>query len=142
MASWHVCSCYIPITPLFLIILQLLIKVKMENDCKNDDLSISKWPQMVGFIGVYQKNTRSLAIQGKLSVSKSGSWLKKLFHNLRKILAFQRKTVKITSFNLILLGLMHFFCVLWHFRHIFIHNFCWLAIFLLNENHFQKVWKS
>ena len=50
------------------------------------------------------------------------------FHNLRKILAFERKTVKITSFNLILLILMHFFCVLWPFLHIFVSNFFWLEV--------------
>ena len=53
-------------------------------------------------------------------VSKSGRHtdmhLRKMFHNVRKILPFERKTVKITSFNLISLILMHFFCVLWPFR--------------------------
>ena len=35
----------------------------------------------------------------------------KNFHNLRKILAFERKTVEITSFNLMLPILMRFFSV-------------------------------
>ena len=77
----------------------------------------------------------------KSRVSKSGKHsdtrLSKIFHNLRKILAFERKTEKVifTSFNLILLILTHFFCVLWPFRYIF-KRFFWLEIFLRNENHF------
>ena len=56
--------------------------------------------------------------------------LHKNFHNLRKIVAFEQKTLtkKNTSFNLILLILMHFFSVLWPFRHIFMRNFSWLDI--------------
>ena len=42
------------------------------------------------------------------------------FHNRHKILAFERKTVKIIYFNLLL---MHFFCVLWPLPHIFVQNF-------------------
>ena len=54
--------------------------------------------------------------------------LRKIFHNLRKNLAFEQETVKFTSFNLTLLIISHFFCVLWLFRHIFMHNFFWLDI--------------
>ena len=65
-------------------------------------------------------------------VSKSGrhtdACLRKIFHNLRKILAFKRETVKSTSFNRILLILTHFFCALWPFRHLFMRNFFWLKI--------------
>ena len=49
-----------------------------------------------------------------LRVSKSGrhadARLRKIVYKLRKILASERGTVKITSFNLILLILTHFFC--------------------------------
>ena len=48
-------------------------------------------------------------------VSKSGrhadAHLRKTFHKVRKILAFERTIVKITYFNQILLILTHFFCV-------------------------------
>ena len=64
--------------------------------------------------------------------------LRKIFHNLYKILAFERKTVKKTSsFNLILLmSLKHFFCVLWPFRHIIMHiffgwTFCLRGLFVI-----------
>ena len=49
--------------------------------------------------------------------------LRKYFHNLRKILAFEHKTIKVTSSNLILLILTHFVCVIWPFQHIFMHTF-------------------
>ena len=69
---------------------------------------------------------------GDYRVSKSGrhadARLRKIFHNMRKVLAFECDTVKITSFNLILLILTHFLCVLWPFRHIFMSNFFWLDI--------------
>ena len=52
----------------------------------------------------------------------------KISHNLHKILPFEHKTVKVTSFNLVLLILMQFFCVLWPFRYIFMHNIFWLDI--------------
>ena len=38
----------------------------------------------------------------------AGARLRNIFHKLRKILYFERETVKITSFNLILLILTHF----------------------------------
>ena len=51
--------------------------------------------------------------------------LRKIFHNMRKILAFECKTVKITSSNLILLILTKYFYVLWPFRHIFMRDCFW-----------------
>ena len=64
---------------------------------------------------------------GSSRVSKSGrhtdARLRNIFHKLRKILHFECETVKITSFNLILLILTHFFCVLCSFRHIFMHKY-------------------
>ena len=56
--------------------------------------------------------------------------LRKFVNNLRKIMAFERETVKITYFNLILLVLTHFFCVLWPFRHIFVRQFFWPEILI------------
>ena len=58
-------------------------------------------------LGVY-----NFACLANTRVSKSGrhayACLRKIVHNLRKILAFERETVKITSFNLILLILTIF----------------------------------
>ena len=66
-------------------------------------------------------------------VSKSGrhtnAHLRKNFHNLHKILDFERKTVtKNTSFNLMILT--HFFCILYFvsFPANFPAHFFWLAI--------------
>ena len=41
----------------------------------------------------------------------------------QRFLGFERKTVKITSFNLILLILTHIFCVLCSFRHTFMRKY-------------------
>ena len=50
--------------------------------------------------------------------------LRKIFHNLLEILAFERTNY----FNLILLILTYFFCVLLPFLHIFMSNCFWLDI--------------
>ena len=82
--------------------------------------------------------------ESPIRVSKSGrhtdARLRKIFHNQWKILAVERKTVNITSFNLIKLILMPFFCVLWPFWHIFMQHLFWPDIFPAQWNHFQKVW--
>ena len=64
------------------------------------------------------------------------SSLRKIFHNLRKIPAFECKTVKINYFNLILLILMHFFYVLWPFWQIFMHFFWGWTYCVCNEYQF------
>ena len=59
-----------------------------------------------------------------LRVSKNGrltdTRLRKIFYNLRKILAFKRKTVKKLPCLPIL---THFLCVLWPLRHISMQHF-------------------
>ena len=84
---------------------------------------------------VHQADREMLSLQKARTdgrVSKSGrqadTRLRKIFHKLRKILTFERETVKIISFNLILLILTHFFCVLLSFWQIIMRKFCWLDI--------------
>ena len=85
-----------------------------------------------------------LAVGGvQPGVSKSGrTRLRKMFHNLRKILAFEHKTVKNTSFNLILLISMQFFSVFGLSGTFSCAIFFGWTFYLHNENCFQKVWYS